>query len=163
MTFCQCVSSQFSTTRIPKPLNNKPRKKIQISKPAEITYILSYILSRPSKNKLKKSKYHQKKCTNSVQNTNNKGKKLYVQALSININKVLEIKENFPNLSTKKIKNIHRIINKPRKKKPQINIITKSPSRRQIIVLMSNNNILRFMLGSSTHITNINRTSSLIL
>jgi len=102
MTFCQCVSSQFSATRILKLPNNKSGKKIQVSKPAEITHLLLFVSLRFSKNELEKSKYYQKKGTNLVQNTNNKGKKSYAQALSININKVLEIKENFPNLLTKK-------------------------------------------------------------
>ena len=41
-----------------------------------------------------------------------------MQASLSNIKNILKIKENFPNLSLKKIKNIHRIINKLRKKKP---------------------------------------------
>ena len=34
---------------------------------------------------------------------------------------------------------------------------TKKPSRRQIIVPMSNNNKLKFMTLSNVHITNLNR------
>ena len=34
---------------------------------------------------------------------------------------------------------------------------TKDSSKRQIIVSMSNDNILKFMISSSSHITNLNR------
>jgi len=65
-----------------------------------------------------------------IQDNSNKGRKSYVQASLPNINKVLKIKENFPNLLVKKIKNIQKIINKLRNKKPYISIILKGLSRR---------------------------------
>ena len=46
-----------------------------------------------------------------------------------------------------------------RKPKPQINIITKSPSRKQIIISMNDANKKNFMEKSSVHITNINKRS----
>ena len=79
---------------------------------------------------MEKSKFHQKKGMKPVQDNGNKGRKSYVQASLPNINKVLKIKENFPNLLVKKIKNIQKIINKLRKEKPYINIIIKRLSRR---------------------------------
>ena len=45
-----------------------------------------------------------------------------------------------------------------KKKKSYINIITKSSSRKHIIVSMSKDNILKFILKSNIYITNINRT-----
>ena len=56
-----------------------------------------------------------------------------------------------------KIKEIHKFINKLRKKKPRINITTKGLLRRQVIILISTNNISKFMSLSGEHISNINR------
>lgn len=74
-----------------------------------------------------------------------------------NINEVLKIKENFFNLSAKKIKNINKTVNKLRNEKPCINIRTKSPFRRQSIVPMDNNNISNSISSSSEHISNIHK------
>jgi len=85
---------------------------------------------------------------------------LYVQA-SIPINntrKVLKIKENFPNLQAKKIKNIQKIINNNGKIKLRLHMTTKELLRKYIIVPISNNNKNGFMFDSSTHIENINST-----
>jgi len=56
-----------------------------------------------------------------------------------------------------KIKEIHKFINELRKKKPRINITTKGLLRRQVIILISTNNIPKFMSLSGEHISNINR------
>ncbi len=48
-------------------------------------------------------------------------------------------------------------MNKPKKKKPRINIMTRSLSRKQIIVLINSVNFNRFMVLSNKHILNINR------
>ena len=85
---------------------------------------------------------------------------MYVQA-SIPINntrKVLKIKENFPNLQAKKIKNIQKIINNNGKIKLRLHMTTKELLRKYIIVPISNNNKNGFMFDSSTHIENINST-----
>jgi len=58
-----------------------------------------------------------------------------------------------------KIDYIHKIINgssKP-KPKPKINMITKGLLRKQVIILISNDNKTKFMETFSAHITNINR------
>jgi len=68
----------------------------------------------------------------------------------------LNIKENFPNLLTKKIENIHKIINDSGKLKPRINMIIKGLSRKQVIVPMSNDNKSIFIASSSMHIANLN-------
>jgi len=41
--------------------------------------------------------------------------------------------------------------------KPRINMTTKGPSRKQVIVLMNNDNKMKFMEDSSNHFTNLNR------
>jgi len=86
-------------------------------------------------------------------------KKSYVQAsFSGNITRnVLKIKEAFPNLQGNKIKNIQKIINGDDKPKLRLNMTTKGPSCKQVIIPMNSNNIGKFMANSSDHIININR------
>ena len=81
---------------------------------------------------------------------------LYTQASAPSVDEILKLKENFSSLSTKKIKNIHKIISDSRKSKSKINMMTKSPSRKQIIIPIGNNNKTKFIASLSTHITNIN-------
>jgi len=76
----------------------------------------------------------------------------------LKIKENLKLKENFPNLSAKKIKNIHNTINNTGKPKPHINMATKGPSHKQIIVFISNENITKFMTSSGEHIAYINHT-----
>jgi len=85
--------------------------------------------------------------------------KSYAQALTplSNIREVFKIKETFPNLQTKKIRNIQKIINSEGKPKPRIYMITKGLSRKQVIVPMSNDNKAKFMEDLSIYIVNINR------
>ena len=72
----------------------------------------------------------------------------------MSVKEVLKIKENFPNLSSKKIVEIHKNMNKT---KPYINITTKRPLQRQIIVLMKNGNISKVTLSVDNYILNINK------
>jgi len=71
----------------------------------------------------------------------------------------LKIKEIFSSLSNKKIDSIQKVItgsnNKP---KPRINMTTKGPSHKQIIVPMSNDLGKRFTKDLSSHVININHT-----
>ena len=76
---------------------------------------------------------------------------------SNNTSEVFKIKEIFPNLQANKIKNIQRIIKNNSKPKSKLNMITKGPSRKQIIVLMNNDNRVKFVAKSSAHISNINK------
>jgi len=77
--------------------------------------------------------------------------------LTPNVNKILKLKENFPKLLNKKIENIYKIINNSGKVKPRINITTKDPSCKKIIIPIGNNNRAKFMALSNLHITNLNR------
>jgi len=70
---------------------------------------------------------------------------------------ILKIKETFPKLQVNKINNIHKIINGSNKPKPKINMMTKRPSRKQIIISMSIHNKTKFMEIFGVYITNINR------
>jgi len=66
-------------------------------------------------------------------------------------------KISFPNLFLKKIKEVYKTINEPRRKKPRTNITMKEHLRRQIIIPMSTENTLKFMSLSNKYIANINR------
>ena len=70
---------------------------------------------------------------------------------------ILKIKEVFPSLQNKKIKIVQKIISSTEKPKPKINITTKGPSQKQVIILMNINSINSFIKDLSTHIININR------
>jgi len=73
-----------------------------------------------------------------------------------NTSEVIKIKETFPTLNAQKVDQIYKIVNGTLKSKPRIQMTTKGSSRKQIIILMSNDNILKFMKESLFHIANIN-------
>ena len=70
---------------------------------------------------------------------------------------VLKIKEAFPALNTYKIDQVNSIVNGQSKQKPHINMTTKGPSRKHIIIPMSGNNVSSFLKNSSLNMANINR------
>ena len=130
-----------------------PKKDREIDKPASVSVISPPIPAESPKEVVKISRFFKKK-------TDNKGKKLYAQMSSSYSNptrKILKIKEAFPNLQNKKIKNIQKIISRENKPKPKLNMTMKSPSRKQVIVSMNVENSVNFMKDLSFHITNINR------
>ena len=154
--FRQTIISKFTL----KTTSNKPNKRGELNikyKQAEVIKIPSPILPRPFKETLEKSKIFHKKDIKPNGNANFKERKLYAQTTSPNIKEILKINENFPNLLAKKIENIHNTINNFGKVKPRINMTTKDSSKRQIIVSMSDDNKLKFMLLSNSHIANLNR------
>ena len=89
--------------------------------------------------------------------TNSNIRKLYAQATSSNISDILKLKDNFSNLSAKKIKEIQRIINDKDKVRSQLNMTTKGLSKKQIIVPMSKVNINNILILVNEHAANINR------
>ena len=97
-----------------------------------------------------------KKGKTAKRSTKSKNKQPYAQASALKVDDILKLKENFPNLLAKKIENIHRMINDSGKIKPRINITTKSPSRKQIIVPIDNDNKSKFIASLNLHITNLN-------
>jgi len=103
------------------------------------------ILPRPSASILAKSKHH-----NSI--------KSFVQAIRDNAADILRIKEAFPKLSKEKIIEIHNIAHDTKGKLwPRINMTTKRPSKKQIIIPMSQNNISTISKHIDKYIFNINR------
>ena len=72
---------------------------------------------------------------------------------------MLKIKETFPNLPNKKIKQVQKVINESSNKtKPRITMTTKGPLQKQIIILMSNDITKEFIKDSNSHVVNINCT-----
>ena len=61
-------------------------------------------------------------------------------------------------LNSKKTEDIYKMINNTDKLKPRINMTTKRPSCKQIIIHMGNENITKFMVFSGEYIANINYT-----
>jgi len=70
---------------------------------------------------------------------------------------ILKIKEAFPALNAKKIDQVNNIVKGNPKLKLRIQMTTKGPSRKQVIIPMSKDNIDAFMKNSSFHMANINR------
>jgi len=108
------------------------------------------------------SKYFQNKkpsAENKNMVRNKKSTMSYTQATkpSANTSEVLKIKETFPALNAKKIDQINNIVKGNLKPKPWIQMITKGPSRKQVIVLMSTENNNNFMKNSALHVSSINR------
>jgi len=108
------------------------------------------------------SKYfHPKKplANNNDKLNNNQMGKSYAQASKTltSTSDILKIKETFSALNAKKINQVNNIVNGQSKLKLRIKMTTKGLSRKQIIILMSSNNILTLMKNSSLNVANINR------
>ena len=104
-------------------------------KAVEIVKLLFPISVYLPKEVLEESKFFRKgKKSKMVINTNTR--KLYAQATSSNVLNILKLKENYPSLLAKRIKDIYRIINNMDKTKPCIKMTTKGPSQKQIIVMI---------------------------
>ena len=138
-----------------KPSINRSSKDLK-SKEVEIVKLPLPISVCLPKKVLERSKFFSKS-NKSKKMTNSNVRKLYAQATSSNILDILKLKNNFPNLLAKKIKEIQRIINNKNKMRPQLNMTTKGPSKKQVIVPMSKVNINNILTLANKHVTNINR------
>jgi len=83
----------------------------------------------------------------------------YAQASkqTANTSEVLKIKESFLALNMKEINQVNNIVKGNPKPKLCIQMTTKGPSRKQIIVPMSIDNNNSFMKNLATHVMNINK------
>ena len=152
-SFRQLVSFKF-TLRIHEVKKPSKSKKF-IDKPASIERLPSPISAKTQKKVNEISKYFKK-------NTNKTSEKKdivksYTQVSVPSTSEILKIKKVFPKLQTSKINNIHKIVSESGKPKPKLNMTTKDPSRKQIIILMSIKNRNKFMESLSSYITNLNR------
>ena len=151
------IASKFSARTVPTVTKNNKKQP----KPVPVT-IDKVPLLPPLPFKSKKevnviSKYFQNKkplAKNMNQVGNNNSVRSYAQATTLD---VLKIKEAFPALNTNKIDQVNNIIKGNPKLKPRIQIATKGPSRKQVIIPMSIENNNAFMKNSSLHVANINR------
>ena len=104
----------------PKNTNTNSNTRIEIpnrEKKIEIIRISPSISLRTSKETLKKSKFFEKKGKKVAETNSNKDSQFYAQATFLYIREILKIKENFPNLSLKKVKKVYKMINNPSKPK----------------------------------------------
>jgi len=156
------ISSKFTPRSIQTNGNNK--KELPKSVPVTINKAppLPPLPAKSKKEINVISKYFQpKKSTvvNNGQGYNVNSGKSYAQAskTSVNTSEVLKIKETFPSRNAQKIDQVNDIVNGQSKPKPRIKMTTKGPSRKQIIIPMSGDNVTSFMKSSSLHVANINR------
>ena len=156
------ISAKFTPKS--NPPNNGNKK--EIAKPVPVTINkVPPLPPLPAKTKKEVNiifKYfHPKKSTveNNIQSNNTNSRKSYAQAskTSINTSEVLKIKKTFLSLNAYKINQVNNIVNGQNKPKPHIKITTKGPSRKQVIIPMSGENVISFMKSSSLHVANINR------
>ena len=142
--------------------NPVPNKGKDVAKPTFVSSIPSPIPAKTPKEVKEISKFFKKIEKPSL-------KKSYTQASTANLDSrvtssnitinTLKIKEMFSSFSNKKINSIQKVITGSNNKlKPRINMTTKGPSRKQVIVPMSNDLGKRFTKDSFSHIININRT-----
>ena len=150
------ILSKFTSRIISNP--SKSNKKI--TKPVPVTIEkIPLPSSLPAKSKREVniiSKYFQ---SNKLLAEPTKPTMLYAQASkqTANTSEVLKIKEAFPALNAKKIDQINNIVKGNPKLKPRIQMTTKEPSRKQVIIPMSSENNNIFMKNSTIHVANINR------
>ena len=150
------ISSKLTLRAVPNKNNNKKEIAKQVPISIEKTP-LSPLLPAKSKSEVNIiSKYFKR--INTMMNPV-KLSKSYAQASKqlTSISDMLKIKESFPVLSANQIDQVNNIVKGNPKLKPCIQMTTKGPSRKQIIVPISNNNISPFMKNSSAHVTNLNR------
>ena len=145
---------------------NKPQITNKVKETAKSTFILALPPPIPAKlpkkiNKL--SKYFKK-------NKKQEQKKSYAQAstlanpsfkpktTSLNVVlKTLKIKETFSHLHNKKIDQVQKIISSINDKlKPQLNMTTRGPLQKQVIIPMTKDMANQFIKNSSMHVININ-------
>jgi len=156
------VSSKFTPRTIPQHNGNK--KDIAKSVPVTINKVPP---PPPLPAKTRKeiniiSKYfHPKKSSveNTAKGNNASPGKSYAQVSKppVSTSDVLKIKETFPSLNAQKIDQVNSIVNGQNKPRPRIRMTTKGPSRKQVIIPMSRENVSSFMKNSSLHVANINR------
>jgi len=143
---------------IPKtiPIKNGKKGEKNSTKPVSIEILPPPISTKSPKEVKVISKYF--KILNMPQTKKNP-KIIYAQASKSisNTEEVLKIKDTFLSLHAKKIENIQKIINGGGKSKPHINMTTKYPSKKQVIVPMNSENIKKFMNESNSYISNLNR------
>ena len=131
-------------------------KESNISHSPYVLTLLSPISAKLAKKVNEISKYFKK------QQPVNQEPKSYVQISARQTNptsitrEMLKIKKVFPKLQNKKIKIVQKIINSQDKSKLKINMITKGPFHKQVIILMKSEDANILIKDLSMHVININ-------
>jgi len=134
-SFRNNIKFKFSPQIIKKNNSNKGKNSVNT---LYISLLPPPILAKMAKEVNEISKYFKK-------NSQNTARKSYTQASanSTNISNIardtLKIKEAFLKFQDKKIEIVQRIINGQDKPKPKLNMTTKRPSCKQVIIPMNNN------------------------
>jgi len=128
-TFWELIKDDF-TSKVPILNKGKKTNILMPTNPVSFLKLLSPQLPpRPSKKVLAKLKFYGKNVPNNNKKAMETTKPFYAQISSRNINNILKIKENFPELSNKKIEELNNsIFKKSDKTKPRINMMTKGLS-----------------------------------
>ena len=155
-SFRNKVKSKFNPQVLKSQANNKDKKTV---KPTYVSPLSSPILAKTPKEVNEVSKYFKK--------IDSPQKKSYTQASSksqsssssnVTMN-MLKIKEMFLKLQNKKIDQVQKIINGgERKPKSCINMTTRDPFYKQIIVPMNKEMANKYIKDASTYISSINST-----
>jgi len=155
-SFRNKVKSKFSLMALNNMNNSKGKNKINSP---YVSMLPPSIPAKLSKEVNEISKFFKE---NHPPNVN---KKSYTQASSNGSNsnstnmarETLKIKKAFPSLQNKKIEQIQKIISGITNPKPHINMTTKGPSCKQVIIPMCLDNTNNFVKKSSIYVANINR------
>jgi len=161
ITLREKISAKF-TPKIATSSNMKTNKMVSKPVPASIDKVPPPPLlpAKTAKEVNTISKYFQNnKPSNDKSKDRPKPSKSYAQASkpTVSTAEVLKIKKTFPALSVEKIDQVNNIINESSKPKPRIQTTTKEPSRKQVIILMSKENVESFIKNSSFHISSMNK------
>jgi len=156
------ITSKFSTRTVPTVTKNNKEQPKPVPATIDKVPLLPPLLVKSKKEVNIISKYFQNKkplAKNKNQVGNNNPVRLYAQATKTfaNMSDVLKIKKAFLALNANKIDQVNSIVKGNPKPKPRIQITTKGPSRKQMIIPMSKENNNAFMKNSSLHVANINR------
>jgi len=161
ITLREKISAKF-TPKITPSSNTKTNKTVSKLVPASINKVPPPppLPAKTAKEVNTISKYFQNnKPSNNKSKDRPKPSKLYAQASkpTVSTAEVLKIKKTFPALSVEKIDQVNNIVNGLSKLKPRIQMTTKGPSRKQVIILMSKENVELFIKNSSFHISSMNK------
>jgi len=161
ITLREKISTKF-TPKIAPSSNMKTNKTVPKPVPASINKVPSPPLlpAKMAKEVNTISKYFQNnKPSNDKSKDGPKPSKSYAQASkpTVSTAEVLKIKKMFPVLSAEKIDQVNNIVNRSSKPKLRIQTTTKGPSRKQVIIPMSKENIESFIKNSSFHVSSMNK------
>jgi len=148
------IAAKF-TPKIQSALQ-RPSKESAKSTPASIERIPLLIPAKSQKEVNIISKYFKNKQPE-VQTPGKTKSYAQVSKQTTSTSDVIKIKEIFLSIGAKKINRINNIVKRAPKAKPHINMTTKRPLHKQVIIPMGNENITKFMNNSAIHITNLNR------